>query len=270
VGNFVERHHSWDNPMITAPLPYENVTTVGDDAAPPSRAAFVARRDLPDRKGLWVPVVWGPSYTSGLSAFGRLARLSYAVELKNAALSSRPPVWDDYERRFDDPTVSARLGYEPATAWSLGLSASYGAYLRPRAADTLPAGGIEDYPQTTVATDLAYSGRRWRAWSEVFFSRFDVPNVSKLDTLAYYVEAQLEVAGPWFLGARWNQQVFEESADGAGGEASWDRDVWRIDAAVGRRFGRHWQTKLEYDFTDRDGPTEQGEQLVALQVTAKF
>jgi hypothetical protein len=270
VGNFVERHHSWDNPLITSPLPYENITTVSDDAAPASRAAFVARRDDADRKKLWVPIAWGPSYTSGVSAFGTLGRFRYAMELKNAALSSRPQVWDDYEHRFDDPTVSARLGYDPAPPWSLGVSASYGAYLRPRAAETLPAGGIGDYPQTTMATDIAFAARRWRAWSEVFFSRFDVPNVSKVDTVAYYVEAQYEPAAQWFLSARWNQQVFEEIADGTGGTASWDRDVWRIDAGVGKRFGRHWQAKLEYDFTDRDGPTEQGQQLVAIQLTAKF
>jgi enoyl-CoA hydratase/carnithine racemase len=61
---------------------------------------------------------------------------------------------------------------------------------------------IGDFPQIVVATDFAYAARRWRAWSEVFFSRFDVPNVGNLDTLAYYVEAQLEPVAQWFLSAR--------------------------------------------------------------------
>jgi hypothetical protein len=271
VGNFVARHHSWENPMISAPLLYENITTVSDDAAPTSRVAFLTRRDDADRKDIWVPVVWGPSYTSGVSVSGRFARMSYALEVKNAALSSRPPVWDNYERRWEPPTVSARIGYDPSPPWTLGISASHGPYLRPEGRDTLPAGrDVEDFPQTTVATDIAWAARRWRVWSEVFVSRFDVPNVSKLDTFAYYAEAQYEVSARWFVSARWNQQLFEEIADGAGGNADWDRDVWRLDFALATRVGRHWQAKLEYDFTERDGPNEQGQQLVALQLTAKF
>src|SRR4051812_25886521 len=34
VGNWVERHHSWENPFITAPLPYENLTAVSDIVVP--------------------------------------------------------------------------------------------------------------------------------------------------------------------------------------------------------------------------------------------
>jgi hypothetical protein len=271
VGNFVERHHSWENPLISAPLPYENITTVSDNAGPASRAAFLARRDDPDRKGLWLPIVWGASYASGASTSGRLGAFQYAFEVKNAALSSRPTVWDDYDAHWRHPTVSARVGYDPAPPWSLGISASRGAYLRPGAEDSLnPGHDIGDFPQTTAATDIAYSARRLRVWSEVFFSRFEVPNAGNVDTLAYYVEAKLEASARWFLGARWNQQVFKEVADGAGNTLTWDRDVWRVDACVGMRIGRHWQAKLEYDFSDRDGPTDQGQQVVALQLTAKF
>src|SRR5256885_16388102 len=38
VGNWVSRHHSWDNPFINAPLPYENLTGLCD-SAPPSDVA---------------------------------------------------------------------------------------------------------------------------------------------------------------------------------------------------------------------------------------
>src|SRR6185436_4653817 len=30
VGNWVPRHYSWDNPFVTAPVPYENVTAIWD------------------------------------------------------------------------------------------------------------------------------------------------------------------------------------------------------------------------------------------------
>jgi hypothetical protein len=215
--------------------------------------------------------VWGPAYTSGVAVLGTIAKLTYALEMKNAAISSRPPVWDNHGKRWDDPTFGARLGYAATPALALGASASRGAYLRPDADPLLrPGKDVGDYPQTTLAADLAYSARRWRAWAEVFASRFDVPGISNLDTLAYYVEWKHEPRGRWWVALRWNQQVFEEISDGAGGDVSWDRDVWRVDGSVGMRFTRHMQAKLQYGFTERDGPLEQGQQLVAIQVTARF
>ncbi len=34
VGNWVQRHDSWQNPFINAPLPYENLTGIWDSEAP--------------------------------------------------------------------------------------------------------------------------------------------------------------------------------------------------------------------------------------------
>ena len=90
VGTWVLRHNSWNNPFINAPLPYENVLVITDHVAPASPAAFLARRNKFDDKRTWVPVIWGPSYASGGSIFGRIDKYEYAFEVKNVALSSRP------------------------------------------------------------------------------------------------------------------------------------------------------------------------------------
>src|SRR5258708_141083 len=58
VGSWVQRHDSWQNPLITAPLPYENLTPVSDDDIPSSPADFLARRHVPDVKDSWLPVIW--------------------------------------------------------------------------------------------------------------------------------------------------------------------------------------------------------------------
>src|SRR5687767_11055441 len=42
VGNWIQRHDSWNNPFVTAPLPYENVFTISDQTTPPSAKAFLA------------------------------------------------------------------------------------------------------------------------------------------------------------------------------------------------------------------------------------
>src|SRR3989454_533981 len=85
VGNWVERHHSWENPFITAPLPYENLTAVSDILVPRSAAEFLSVFP-PNERYEHNPVIWGPSYATGVSAAGRIGKFDIAVEMKNAAL----------------------------------------------------------------------------------------------------------------------------------------------------------------------------------------
>ena len=59
VGSWVARHDPWNNPLINAPLPYENVTAITDATIPATPAVFLARRNVPDKKTAWLPVVWG-------------------------------------------------------------------------------------------------------------------------------------------------------------------------------------------------------------------
>src|SRR6266576_1955681 len=75
VGNWVPRHLSWENPFVDAPLPYENVTAISDKDAPVSPRNFIGRFD--HEKYEFNPVIWGPSYASGISISGRLGRFDY-------------------------------------------------------------------------------------------------------------------------------------------------------------------------------------------------
>jgi hypothetical protein len=260
VGNWVPRHHSWENPFINAPLPYEDVTTITDGAAPASAPAFLARRTIADKKDDWVPIVWGPSYATGAAVFGRVGRFDYAAEVKNAAPSSRPREWDISDRSFSDPTASARLGFRPSTPWALGASFSSGPYLRHGVGDSAR--------QTLLATDASFAWRRLEVWAELFANRFEVPigtRTEDADALAYYLEARYRHGAHLFTGVRWNQQLYGDVAD-----TTWDRDAWRVDTVVGWRFDRHWQVKLQYGFTQQVGRLQQGQQLVAAQVTLRF
>lgn len=270
-GNWVPRHSSWDNPFINAPLPYENVLVMTDHAVPPGPGPFLARRNRQDQKGIWLPVIWGPSYASGGSVFGAIDRFDYAFEVKNASLSSRPSVWDATRLNWDYPTVSGRVGYRPSEEWTVGASFSHGTYLLPQADATLPIGRDRgDYNQITVGQDIGFSRGHWQVWAEVMATRFEVPNVGDADTILYYVEAKYKFTSQFFGALRWNQQFFDKVNDGTGGQQRWDRDLWRAEAALGFRFNRHWQTKAQYSFSQQNGPFQQGEQLVAAQVTLKF
>lgn len=271
AGNFVQRHDSWQNPLITAPLPYENVFNISDQAAPASPGAFLARRSVPDKKTSWLPLLWGPSYASGGSVFGSVEKFDYAFEIKNASISSRPSVWDARDWNFDYPTTTGRLGFRPSASWNLGVSGSVGPYLISPAERTLPAGrDLSDYFQESVSADLSYSHHHWQLWAEIFASRFEVPNVGGADSISGYVEAKYKFTAQLFGALRWNQQLFGDVANGRGGQEPWDRDLWRIDSALGYRFSQHLQAKVQYSYTHEQGKLQQGEQLVAAQVTLKF
>jgi len=272
VGSWVQRHDSWQNPLITAPLPYENLTPLSADDPPASPADWLDRRRLPDQKDSWLPIIWGPVYATGWSVFGTVGKFDYAFDLKNVAISSHPYEWELGDSLWQYPTISGRLGFRPEPAWNHGISFSIGPYLSTEAADALPPGrGIGDYNQITLDYDVSYAHRRWQIWSEVFLSRFQVPNVGNADLLAYYLEAKYKITSSLFAAARWNQELYANIANGIGGEEPWGNDMYRIDLALGYRFTRHLQSKLQYSFGYRPGaPLQQGEQLVAAQVTLKF
>jgi hypothetical protein len=271
VGSWVQRHDSWQNPLITAPLPYENLTIVSDDNPPASPADFLARRRLPDNKDEWLPIIWGPVYSTGWSLFGNLGKFDYAFDVKNAALASHPYAWELNSSLWQYPTVSGRVGFRPTPAWNHGVNFSVGPYLSPDAASELPLGkSVNDYNQITLDYDVSYAWRHWQFWGEVFLSRFEVPNVGNADLLAYYLEAKYKITSGLYVAARWNQELFGSIDNGVGGQEPWDNDMYRIDLALGYRFTRHLQGKLQYSFGHRNAELQQGEQLVAAQLTLKF
>jgi hypothetical protein len=280
VGNWVPRHGAWGNPFITAPLPYENLTGVWD-AEPvkagsqllqwshirPGLSAAVTARE----KYLRLPVIWGPSYTVGAAAFGTIGKFSYAAEMKNASLSSRPEEWSDGSAaRWRHPTFGGRVGWHPDAMWTLGLSASTGSYLRTSAEPLLVRGfGFDDYRQTIFAGDAGFAWHHWQAWAEVFTARFAIPAVGNADTTAYYAEVKYKFTPQFFGAVRWNQQLFADIPDRAGPTA-WGRDAWRIDFAPGYRFTPHTQLKLQYSLAHEAGATGGDTSTAAAQFTLRF
>src|SRR6266446_3887131 len=248
VGNWVPRHLSWDNPFINAPLVYENVTAIRDKATPYSPLNFIYGPYYYE-KYVFNPVIWGPSYASGISVSGRIGRFDYAAEMKNASLSSRPESWNVTENGFEHPTFSVRVGFRPNEAWNFGLSASEGPYFRREAEPMLPPGrGIGDYREFVLGQDVSFAWRHLQLWAEFYEARFEVPRVGDADTFAYYFEAKYKFTPQLFGALRWNQQLFSNVNNGAGGSVRWTQDLARIDIAAGYRFTSHTQMKLQYSF----------------------
>jgi hypothetical protein len=268
VGNWVPRHLSWENPFVNAPLPYENVTAIEDKTAP--YYTFLTT-GLPREKYEHNPVIWGPSYATGLSVAGRIDQFDYAVEIKNASLSSQPASWPITRMDFDHPTISGRLGFRPNEMWTFGVSASDGAYFRPEAMSTLPFGrDIGDYHERVLGQDIGFAWHHWQAWAEFYEARFEIPRFSDGDTFAYYLEVKYKFTPQLFGAVRWNQQFFGDVTNSFGETASWGRDIWRADIAAGYRFTAHTQLKLQYSFQhETDGPRDFGH-MIAAQFTVRF
>jgi hypothetical protein len=270
VGNWIPRHLSWDNPFINAPLVYENVTAVQDKYAPYSASYFIY---APYYYGKYAfnPVIWGPSYATGMSVSGQLGRFDYAIEMKNASLSSRPESSYITETGFENPTFSGRAGYRPNEAWNFGFSASEGPYLRPEAEPSLPPGtSIDDFREFVLGQDVSFAWHHLQVWAEFYEARFQVPNVGDSDTFAYYIEAKYKFTPQLFGALRWNQQLFATINNGYGYYEHWSPDLERIDVAATYRFTTHAQLKLQYSFQHETTAPGQDNHLLATQFTLRF
>jgi len=285
AGNWVQRHDSWANPFITAPLPYENLTGISDRVANNSISMLLG---LSNRTGSaiksrskssgkstikhkGIPIIWGPSYASGAALFLQLGKFDLAAEVKNTSLSSRPNTWDATQTGFEYPTFTARFAFRPDPAWHFGASASSGTYLTPEAAPSLqPGRDLGDYRQIVIAQDLSFAWHHWQVWAEFFETRFEVPGVGNMDTVAYYIEAKYKFTPQLFGALRWNQQLYSTVRDASGASQPWGNELWRIDAALTYRFTPRIQTKLQYSFIDEDSAERAQAHLSAMQFTVRF
>jgi hypothetical protein len=266
VGGWIERHLSWNNPFINAPLPYETATLVSDLELPLTGQSF---RAVPGyAKYEFLPIIWGPAYTTGLSVAGRIGVFEYAAEVKNAPIASRPESWEDFE--FDHPSVDLRVGLQPNQAWRFGVSAAEGPYLIPNARPLAPGSDRSEYRQFVLGQDISYARGHWQFWAEAFEARFEVPRLGNADVFAYYVEAKYQITPQLFGALRWNQEFFASEDDPAGRPVATGHDIWRIDGALGYRFTAYTQLKLQYSLARGDFVSENLQGTFAAQFTVRF
>ena len=269
IGRWVERHLSWDNPFLNAPLIYENITAIEDRLAP----AFTADLDaeLRDPKYEYNPTIWGPSYASGFSIAGRIGHFDYAAELKNASLASRPESWDITRMDFARPTISARVGYRPNEMLNFGLFGSEGPYFLDAAGPSLPPGSsLSDYREILIGQDASFEWHHIQIWAEFHEVRFEVPRIGNADVFGYFFEAKYKFTPQLFAALRWNQQLYSTVHDDEYPAQPWGNDLWRIDLALTYRFSPRIQAKLQYSLIDADSPERRYTSLGAMQFTVRF
>ena len=270
-GGFLSRQNSWDMGLISYPMPYENVTSISDSGVAANPTHFAERRNHPDNKLNWVPIVWAPLYTLGGSAFGSLGNWGYALNVTNSAPSSRGSVWNDL--RFSDPTILGRLEYRFGPDLSVAGNFSHGSYFQYFLEESLPPGtGIDDYRQTVWSLDAKWAYRDFQVWAEIFYSIFDVPNVGEdAEIFSYFIEGRWDFDTRWWAALRWNQEVYNQIDTCSGqGETRWDNPLYRIDAGLGFRFSRHAQIKFQYSYQQQDAIFQNGRHLLISEFTIRL
>lgn len=279
VGNWTRRHSAWDNPLVTPPLPYDNLTGIWDVLAAPSPEALLAWSHVRPVSGpaavfadkqLRLPIIWGPAYTTGVAVAGAHGRLDYAFEVKNASVASRPVDWDLAETGWRQPAAYARVGFRPDERWNLGLSAGRGDYLNLAGRRRLPSGQRPSTHQKLVAADASFAWHHLQVWGEVFAADFEVPGIGKVGTLAYYVEAKRKLTPQLFGAVRWGQQFFDEVGLRNGQRFEWGRRTWRAELALGYRFTAQTQLKAQLGLRQESPAPDPSTAALAVQWLAKF
>ncbi|EDY81431.1 hypothetical protein VDG1235_1049 [Verrucomicrobiia bacterium DG1235] len=249
VGQWQNRHLPWQNPLISAPLAYEQVTRITDNS---SFTYDFPGTEVSDK---WLynynPIIWGPVYATGFAASGKRSKFEWAVEIKNAALTSRPEYWTLGYDDFDFPSYSARIAWKPDLRWTVGLSASEGPYFGPWQRSTLPrAWDPSRYKQTTFVVDASFEWRHLRIWSEFLQSEFLVPGTGYVDSSSAFVEASYKLDTRISIAARLNTQRFSSLENQWGASVAWGEDQNRIDLGATLRLSAYSQLQVEVDLRD--------------------
>ncbi len=213
------------------------------------------------------------AYATGAAVMGEIGGFSYAAEAQEppCARLSKPASWTDTSTLWDDPTVSARLGYRPDMRWNFGVSASTGTYLRPSAAPTVAPGyDLNDYREIVFGQDASFAWHYWQIWVEAYEARFEIPHVGDADVFSYYAEAKYKFTPQFFGAVRWGQQVYGTIEHEAGNWVKWGRDLWQLDLAPTYRFTPHLQLKLQYSLIHEEGTAHEFSHMLSAQFTARF
>jgi len=268
IGNWVARHDEWQNPFVNAPLPYEYLSRITDESVP------VIPQDLAppprDEQYEHLPIVWGPSYATGLSVSGLLGRFDYAAEIKNAGPSSRPEAWTLGAVNFAHPGYNARVGFRPDMRFKFGLSVSDSMYLLPEAFATIPAGSHPaDYREVVWGQDFSYEWHHLQLWAEMFEASFDLPRLGTARTVSGYVEMRYKFS-PRISGAlRLNRQIFS-SIENSGVATPTGTDMNRVDLAVAFCCSSHSHLKLQVSAKQADGELGHPHCVYAMQYILRF
>jgi hypothetical protein len=245
-GSYGLRHLSTADPFLRPPLAYDYRTVMNRSHAPGSATGFLTWKDWPELfRYTGVPPVWDVPYQWGAMGFGRAGPLDVRVAAMNSAPSSKPDAWGLSGDRLEHPSWVAAVRWKASAALEVGASYDRGPWL-----DAITAGTIQgtsgggtpsrwDFDQELVAADLSFARGSTVLRGEVIVDSWEVPNVgAPFREVAYHAEVQRDLRAGLSGAARLGAIDFR-AWKGSGSNEDWDRDVVRLEGALGYRIVRN-------------------------------
>jgi hypothetical protein len=263
-GAWSGQHDFFDDPFLLAPLPYSQLIGVSPTSpGSPLNTGGPVPLSLKS-KDQWASMIWGAGYGIGGGAFGSTEHFDYALEVKNAALSSHPDAWQEID--FSHPTVTARVGYRPDATWAFGLSASRGSWPEVKAA------GIDrdDLVQNSLGLDVRWARHDWIVSGEVVLTEFETASSGDLQAASWFVQARYKVSPGVWLAARLGQMLANDAVGPGGAPFAWQSDVWRAEFGGGWRIRPNVLLKAGYTFTHTEDDPVAGEHLWGTGIGWRF
>jgi hypothetical protein len=262
VGAFPRRAYGRDNPLLTAPLAYQYVTSLRPDALPLNTDNLLAMRG----RG------WRPSYPLGSTEVATGIPLIATTDWHSGAEAHWRHDWFEAAGAFTlgspgAPLVfSTRRGHEwsgriAATLHSslvVGLSGARGHWIDDDVLD-LAGGDARDHrAQSLVGVDAEWGRGPWLVRGEWLRTVFgipmrDSPEVTRLPAQAAFLEARYRLTARWQVAGRIDGLRFDTIPGVTRPDNTWEADVTRLEGVVSYRITRQLEARGGWLQHWRDG-----------------
>lgn len=279
VGTWAPRTYSNKNPLVSAPLMYQYHSTLLWYDLPPDADALLATAGSGQidvnyfgfPEGIGMPVVDDSYWDVGVTLAGSRRPFEYALGMVAGA-----PSWGSTEKDDNSgKSVLGRIGFAPMPELRVGISASYGPYLKESLNSQMPPGKtVNDYAQQLFMADLELQMTRFELHAEAMRNTWETPTVGDLDVEGGYAELKYSMSSGAFIAGRYDVERFGEIENSLGVEQTWDWNVTRIEAGIGYRLARDATAKVIYQWTQQDNDNPGGEDpefsIVGAQLSIGF
>jgi hypothetical protein len=239
VGTFAERTYSDKNPLVGTPLVHNHHSSLNVTVEQKTVDDLLAARDERSRMGL--PVIYDNCWNTGVETFGQIGAIDWSFAAVSGSLTK--PARDQMKQV---PQGTGRVAWHGGPAFQVGASGWVGPYLWDGMSGiTFPEGkGSNDYLNAGGGVDLHFASRWADVWSEVYWSRWEHPDLPVLTAASGYLEAKYKFATRWYAAGRAEFFETSEVTSGSGVVTTWDYPVRRAEYGIGFRPHRRVLTKL--------------------------
>ena len=279
-GNLADRRFPRSNPFFNLPITHEHLTSLRNSnyGLWPFDNRYVLNGDgmrLLDQ-GL---------YDLGVKVYGGVGIFYLSVAVMNGMISSTTEYSSNYSsvglNRTGGFGKVVRLAATPATGLTIGASYAAGPFLRQTSSSTVTEYSTGDLIQKIVEGDVDFSTGYFSLYGEGFYNVWGLGSYLGTDLRAfgYSLEGKYAVTPRFSVAARVGGIAFNDvslSIYQNGGlyqqfNGPWDRNVFRLEGAIGYRLDRDALVKAVYQWNRTyDVLADPHDNLLALQIVVNF